>query len=265
MRELFTSIVVFFWAIAFYAHDLPSQDSLLEIPDSKQLRQAPDKYLAVFEVQNNELVGKEIRNEASGTVGLEGWKRLKVLFPPEYRSEIVQFNVQAGDRWAGMFDGDGKNDVGRKGYRLSIADDTLRDEPLLANSSRVATARRGTLDWTLIHEVGHYICLKRDLIEMFSQAFDGDDVAQPRRHKSPTQYAPDGSPKVDGNFVTRYAERTPGDEETVETFTTYLTIKVLPDNPSLVAKKIMFFDKYPEIRKLREHIQSLNDPTLDRE
>jgi hypothetical protein len=160
-----------------------------------------------------------------------------------------------------MFDGDGKNDVHRKGYRLSIADNTLRGEPLLEQSSRPVTARRGTLDWIVVHEMGHSICLKYDLIEKFSQSFDGDDVPQPKRHQSPSDYAEDGGPKLDGNFVTSYAERTPGDEETVETFTTYLMVKQLPDNASLVAKKILFFDKVPAMRQLREHIQSLSNAT----
>jgi hypothetical protein len=99
-----------------------TQDTLLEIPDSKLLRQTPAKYLAVFEIKDDAFVGREIRNEASGMLGLAGWKRLKALLPMEYRSEIVQFNVQDGDRWAGMFDGDGKKMSIEKviGFRLPI-------------------------------------------------------------------------------------------------------------------------------------------------
>jgi hypothetical protein len=76
-------------ALLLLAMPAIAQDTLHEIPDSKPLRQAPEKYLAVFEIKDDEFVGKEIRNEASGAIGLAGWKRLKALFPLEYRSEIV--------------------------------------------------------------------------------------------------------------------------------------------------------------------------------
>jgi hypothetical protein len=77
----------------------------------------------------------------------------------------------------------------------------------------------------------------RHEIEKFSGVYDGDDVPQPKRSKDPKNYPDDGSPLVEGNFVTSYAERNPGDEEVVETFTTYLTVTKLPDNSSLVGKK----------------------------
>ena len=92
-------------------------------------------------------------------------------------------------------------------------------------------------------------------IELFSQAFDGDDKPQPKRRKNPNDYPSDGAPVTDGDFVTSYAERTPGDEEVCETFTTYLMIPELPTNDSLVAKKIRFFDSLPGYPELRAHIQ----------
>lgn len=245
-------------ALLLLATFASAQDSLAEIPDSKQLQKASKEYLAVFEIKDGLLTGKDLRNQTSGPLGLAAWKRLTALFPAAHRNELVQFNVQAGERWAGMFDGDGRNDVNQKGYRLSIADYTLRGESQLEQAKRPVTPRRGTLDWTVIHEMGHYICLKQDLIEKFSQAFDVDKVPQPTRRKDPQDYPEDGSPKLDGNFVTSYAERNPGDEEAVETFTTYLTVAQLPGNASPVAQKILFFDRISDLRDLRRHIQSLS-------
>jgi hypothetical protein len=216
------------------------------------------RYHAVFEVKNNSLEDKHTPEQRTKDLGISGWKRIKALFPLSYRKEIIQFNVMAGRRWAGQFSGDGENDIGRKGYRLSVAKYLLEKELNLNDASRPVTPRRATLDWTLVHELGHYICLTRNAIELFSQSFDGDMVEQPFRRKRPLDYPVDGAPKTEGNFVTSYAERAGGDEEVVETFTTYMMIKTLPTNNSLVAKKIRFFNSIKGFSELRAHIQSLS-------
>lgn len=216
------------------------------------------RYHAVFEVIQGTLRDKHTPNTHTQQLGILGWERIKALFPENYRKGIVQFNVMAGRRWAGQFSGDGENDVGRTGYRLSVAKYLLEKEPHLTNSRRAVTPRRATLDWTLVHEMGHYICLTRDAIELFSQSFDGDMVEQPVRRKRPMDYPFDGSPRIDGNFVTSYAERVGGDEEVVETFTTYMMIPTLPSNDSLAARKIHFFSSIKGFPELRAHIQSLS-------
>jgi hypothetical protein len=216
------------------------------------------RYHAVFEVKGNILEDKYTPEKHTKYLGIYGWERIKVLFPLPYRKEIIQFNVMAGRRWAGQFSGDGKNDIGRKGYRLSVAKYLLEKELNLNDTLRPVTPRRATLDWTLVHELGHYICLTRDAIELFSQSFDGDMIEQPFRRKRPLDYPVDGSPRTEGNFVTSYAERAGGDEEVVETFTTYMTINKLPTNNSLVAKKIRFFNSIKGFSELRAHIQSLS-------
>jgi hypothetical protein len=215
------------------------------------------RYHAVFEIKNDTLQSKHTPDEHTRKLGIAGWERIKALFPLEYRAGIIQFNVMAGRRWAGQFSGDGENDIGRKGYRLSVAKYLLEKEPNLTQTDRPTTPRRATLDWTLVHEMGHYVCLTRDAIELFSQSFDGDMVEQPIRRKRPLDYPADGAPSTNGNFVTSYAERSGGDEEVVETFTTYMTIKDLPTNNSLVARKIRFFNTIEGFPELRKHIQSL--------
>jgi|GEM_PF-7007322 len=215
-------------------------------------------YFAVFEVNGNQLSERYIADKQTEILGIAGWNRITALFPLSVRENIIQYNVMGGRRWAGSFDGSGKNDMGRPGYKLSIAKYLLKKEKQLHESTRAASARRGTLDWTLIHEIGHYVCLTSNAIELFSQSFDGDTVPQPPRRKQPSDYPEDGSPRTEGNFVTSYAERNAGDEEVVETFTTYMTIKAIPSNTSLVARKIRFFDTLPGFPEMRQHIQNLS-------
>lgn len=228
---------------------------LADIPDKASLSAADAKFLTVFEIEGDAFIAKHVRDEQAASLGIDGWQRILALFPPSYRSELVQFNVLDGERWAGFFSGDGSNDVDRKGYRLSIAKYLLLKEPNRKDAVRPITPRRETLDWTLVHEMGHYICLRTDSIERFSQVFDGDGKPQPRRREHPDDYATDGSPKLQGNFVTSYAERVGGDEEVVECFTTYMMVPELPTNDSLVAEKIRFFERVEGMPELRAHIQ----------
>lgn len=227
------------------------------LPDSPSLVRADEKYLALFEVDGNRFVSKAVRQHDAAELSIPVWERINALFPTMYRREIVQFNLHDGRRWAGAFSGDGSNDVERDGYRLSIAKYLAEEEDELKDATRIASPRRGTLDWTLVHEMGHYICLRSGAIELFSQEFDGDGREQPSRREDPDDYAEDGSPTVNGNFVTSYAERTPGDEEAVESFTTYMLIPQLPENDSLAAQKIRFFESLPGMHELRTHIQSM--------
>ncbi|WP_144059988.1 hypothetical protein [Rhodopirellula sallentina] len=246
-------------SLCLLSHDCPAREpelqSLSAIPNKACLDVADEKFLAVFEVEGDDFVAKIVRDEQAASLGLYGWQRIETLFPLEYRNELVQFNVLDGKRWAGFFSGDGSNDVNREGYRLSIAKYLLLKEKNRHDPARCITPRRKTLDWTLVHEMGHYLCLRTDSIEQFSQVFDGDTRPQPRRREAPDDYAEDGSPKLRGNFVTSYAERVGGDEEVVECFTTYMLVPELPSNDSLVAEKIRFFENVEGMPELRAHMQ----------
>lgn len=228
------------------------------IPDDPKLDEAPDKYLAVFEIDGDAIIGKSIRDPEAGELGIQCWNRVVALIPRKYREGVVQFNIEAGRRWAGRFGGDGKNDVGRKGYKFSIAKYAAAEEENLSDATRPVTARRGTLDWTIVHEIGHYICLKTDTIERFSRQFDAKPN-MPVRREAPDDYPEDGSPVTEGGFVTSYAERTPGDEEVVETFTTFMTVDELPANGSWAGRKIRFIGTVEGMAELREHVQAVGD------
>lgn len=251
------SAAVLALAVAAWATQRSTQQELASIPDRAGLASASEAYLTVFEVSDGQLVGKLVREQGTGELGAACWRRLTTLFPLSYRRLIVQFNIQSGRRWSGKFDGDGSNDVGRRGYRLSIAEYQALEEPGLDDPDRAVTPRRGTLDWTIVHEVGHYVCLRTNTIELFSESFDGDMHAQPQRREDPRDYPEDGSPRLDGDFVSSYAERNAGDEEAVETFTAYLLVAELPDNGSLVAQKLCFFETMPGFPELRDRIQGL--------
>ncbi|MGP1271785.1 MAG: hypothetical protein ACTS22_00470 [Phycisphaerales bacterium] len=234
----------------------PIADRLAAIPDDPSFGAASERYLAIFEIDEDAIIAKHVRDEEAARLGLQAWDRVAAMFPVWARRRIVQFNVQDGSRWAGRFDGSGANDIGRPGYKLSVAAYLLAAEENLADPVRPVDARRGTLDWTLVHEIGHYYCLVTDAVERFSQRFDARP-GMPARRQSPDDYPEDGSPVIDGHFVTSYAERTPGDEETVETFTTYLVVPALPENDSLVAEKVLFFDGVRGMAELRRRIQAL--------
>ncbi|MEE9394844.1 MAG: hypothetical protein V3W41_20335 [Planctomycetota bacterium] len=127
------------------------RQQIKSIPKSKKLAKASDDYLAVFEVRDDKLVGKHLRVSVAGRLGLQCWERMTTLFPLSYRKLIVQFNVMKGKGAAGRFSGNGSNDVGRKGFRISIARYLLeKSKATLKKRSRPVTARRGTLDWTLV-------------------------------------------------------------------------------------------------------------------
>lgn len=232
------------------------EPALESIPDSEHLAAKDLPHLAVFVVTGDALTQKHVREAGAGELGLAAWRRLTTLIPAEHREGIVQFNVIPGRRWAGRFGGDGKNDAGRTGYQFSIAAYVAEEESELARADRPVTPRRGTLDWTIVHEMGHYICLKTDAIERFSRQFDAKPN-MPVRREQPDDYPDDGSPVLNGGFVTSYAERTPGDEEVVETFTTYLTVPELPTNDSWAARKIRFFATIPGMPELRAHVQAV--------
>lgn len=266
-KSVATPAIVLAVALSLYApvtraqpevqENLASEITLADIPDRPKLDAAPDKYLAVFEIRGDRIVGKSIRDEEAGELGLKCWNRIVALIPVEYRKGVVQFNIEAGRRWAGRFGGAGKNDVGRKGYMFSIAKYAAAEEEQLDDPYRPVSSRRGTLDWTIVHEMGHYICLKSNTIELFSQRFDSR-AGMPKRREAPDDYPEDGSPVTDGNFVTSYAERTKGDEEVVETFTTYITVDELPTNDSWAGRKIRFIGTVDGMRKLRRHVQGLD-------
>ena len=235
----------------------PVTQSLSRISDSPLLKQADGKYEALFEIRDDAIVSKHLRERAAGNLGLKCWKRTAALFPLSYRKLLIEFNVHAGERSASSFSGSGSNDLDRPGYRFSVARYALEQADRLGDADRPVTRRRGTLDWTLVNLIGSYICLRTNGIELFSREFFGEGLPQPERRKNPSGYPEDGSPRFDGDFVTSYAERATADRETVESFTTFLLVDELPDEDSLAARKMRFFETMPGYPELRKHVQSI--------
>ncbi|MFK7984750.1 MAG: hypothetical protein AB8I08_01885 [Sandaracinaceae bacterium] len=83
--------------------------------------------------------------------------------------------------------------------------------------------RRGSFDWSLVHEFGHLRGWLDGSWDAFLDAFEdvrGEGLGYPE----------DGSPILTGDFVTSYAERADGDEDHAESWTTFvmLDLDVIP-------------------------------------
>lgn len=254
---MFRSSLALAALLALPAPPCPPPQDLGRLPDSPLLEQADGKYQALFELRDDALISKHLRDAEAGELGVLCWQRITTLFPLSFRKLLIEFNVHGERSLAGSFSGDGSNDLERRGYRVSVVRYLLDATEDLDETDRPVTPRRGTLDWTLVHELGHYICLRTNAIELFSQEFDGDDKPQPLRREDPDDYPENGAPRLDGDFVTSYAERAGGDEEVVESFTTFLMVAELPEGDSLAARKVRFFETMPGYPELRDHVQSI--------
>lgn len=234
------------------------------LPINPALSNAPNSVAAAFEVDGNRLISTFVRDTASAQLGLKYWQKMVTRVPFDVRRDIVQFNVIGSSDPVGWFSGDGSNQTGREGYSIAISQ-ILSDT--LGKPCDPLTPRRGTFDWTLVHELAHMRTLLTQVPELFNPPYDG--VLQPNvtelfssRFKSPEGnevFPPDGSPKLTGNFVTSYAQQEAGgDEEVAEVFTTYIMIDPLPSNGSTVAAKLKFMDSIPGFSELKTALRQSN-------
>jgi hypothetical protein len=115
------------------------------------------------------------------------------------------------------------------------------DEP---DSCAPLSGHRGSWDWTLIHELGHLRQYADGTVDDFVDTFGvmtGEGEGYPA----------DGSPSLDGMWVTSYAERAGGDEDAAESFTTFVMLDPLPEPSSIAAAKVAFFADQPDYLELR--------------
>jgi hypothetical protein len=179
---------------------------------------------------------------AEGALGL--WQELILRIPLNQRQQLVQLALfPSGGDLAGYVDNVGtQNDVGRYGPSLFLSADVLDEND--PDPCAPLDPRRGTYEWTLIHEFGHLRQYADGSVDDFVETFGtetGDGEGYPE----------DGSPSLDGDWVTSYAERAGGDEDAAESFTTYVMLAELPTEDSLAADKVHFFDAVPGYRELR--------------
>jgi hypothetical protein len=206
---------------------------------------APEGYLitdTLSFIRKDRLNQHTDRAVAEGALGL--WRELVFRIPTSQRLDLVQLEITKASDPAGATDNSGTGSAtGRFGYVLSFSASGIdRNDP---DPTAPLARRRGTFDWTLIHELGH--------LRMYADGTIDDYMRDFENRTGPGRgYPEDGSPRTDGDWVTSYAERAGGDEDCAESFTTYVMLDELPEGDSLAAWKVRWFARrpgYPELRR----------------
>ncbi|MEQ1504073.1 MAG: hypothetical protein ABMB14_17655 [Myxococcota bacterium] len=222
----------------------PERLVLAEIPDAPSLAAVGGETLAAFEVDGDALIGKFVRDPAVAAGALTLWQELVLRIPANQRTQLVQFDVfAAGSDLAAYVDNTGTNNqTGRYGTSLHLSETNIADND--PDVCAPLSGHRGTYDWTLIHEFGHLRQYADGAVNTFVERF-GNETGDGEG------YPEDGSPVLDGDWVTSYAERAGGDEDAAESFTTFVMLDPTPVDVSLAADKVRFFADQPGYAELR--------------
>lgn len=223
----------------------PALLRVADIPDKASLAQVGPDTLAAFEVEGDALVGKFVRDPDAAEQAMLLWQELVLRIPTDQRPDLVQFNIFGDGDPVAWVDGTGVgNQVGRYGFTVAFSADNFALNP--GGPCAPLSGHRGTFDWTLIHEYHHIRGRADGSIDAFTSEF-------PHEIGDGEGYPEDGTPVLDGDYVTSYAERSSGDEDAAETFTTYVMLAELPPAAdALATTKVRWFDgkdSYPEVRR----------------
>jgi hypothetical protein len=153
----------------------PRAFELESIPLEAALREGRDDVFAVFEVEGDDLVAVayEQREIAEGALAL--WRELVFRIPTNQRLDLVQFEITKEPDPAGATDNSGTGSrTGRFGYVLSFSAFNLGENP--PHPAAPLSRRRGTFDWTLIHEFGHLRTYADGLVNDYIAEFGGRTV-----------------------------------------------------------------------------------------
>jgi len=226
------------------------------IPMDPDLEPGDRNVAVVFELDGDEVVGAWYEDEQLAEGGLGLWEELVLRIPANQRADLVQFELNRTSDPVASTDNSGTGTrTGRfgRGMRFSVVNLTRNEGGATAPLSR----RRGTFDWTLIHECGHLRSYVDGTTNAFTAAF--------RTGRGAGEWYPqDGSPRTTGNWVTSYAERAGGDEDCAESFTAYVMLDELPTGDSVAAQKVRWFDERPGYRELRRRLRCTEpDGTLE--
>lgn len=229
----------------------PSLLVLDDIPDDPALDDGDKDTLATFEVCGDVFVGKYVRNREAAEKGLLMWQEVVLRIPANQRRDLVQFEIYQNSGQAAIFNRTGDITTQRQGLKIGFHVDTFDD-----NQSDVCAPlapRRGSFDWSLVHEFGHLRGWVDGSWPEFLDTFP--DFEGPGEG-----YPEDGSPVLDRDFVTSYAERADGDEDHAESWTTFV---MLPE-PAIVAEdegeplamtKVRWMREQPGLAELRQAIR----------
>lgn len=226
--------------------------NLDDIPDDPSLAYAGnDDIVATFEVDGHDLVGKHVTDIAAARGGLKLWQEFTLRIPENQLQDLVQLDIYLDTDPVAYFNRNGNVTTKRLGLKIGFSVENFelnQDDPCAP-----LEPRRGTFDWSLVHEFGHLRGFVDGSWPTFLNTFP--DVQGPG-----DGYPEDGSPILTGDFVTSYAERADGDEDHAETWTTYVMLPasdIPPPMPgeSLALQKVHWMDQQPDLRELRDAIR----------
>ncbi len=222
-----------------------------DIPDDPSLDPSDPDIVATFEVDGHKLIGKHVIDEAAAEGGLKLWQEVMLRIPENQLLDLVQLDISLDDDPVAYFNRTGDVTTSRLGLKIGFSVETFainQDDPCAP-----LEPRRGTFDWSLVHEFGHLRGFVDGSWDKFLDTFpnvEGDGEGYPE----------DGSPILTGDFVTSYAERADGDEDHAESWTTYVMLPETdipaptPDEP-LALQKVRWMDQQPGLRALRNALR----------
>ena len=229
------------------------------IPDDPSLAPDNQDILATFEVDGHDLVGKFVRDVPAAQGGLKLWQEFTLRIPENQLLDLVQLDIYADTDPVAYFNRTGNVTTERLGLKLGFS--TLNFELNQDDPCAPLEPRRGTFDWSLVHEFGHLRGWVDGSWPKFLDTFpdvqgDGDG------------YPEDGSPILTGDFVTSYAERADGDEDHAESWTTFVMLaeSELPppsDDEPLALQKVRWMANQPDLIELREAIRITEGDAMD--
>jgi hypothetical protein len=230
------------------ACDPPPRLLLAEIPDRTSLAAVGQDTLAAFEVDGDDLIGKFVRDAAAAESAMDLWQELVLRIPTDQRLDLVQFQVYGDTDPVAWVDGTGVgNQVGRYGFTVAFSTENFELDP--GGPCEPLSGHRGTFDWSLVHEFHHIRGRVDGTVDAFTFEFPhvvGDGAG----------YPDDGTPVLDRDYVTSYAERSSGDEDAAETFTTYVMLDELPPPADALATvKVRWFDEQPQYAAVRRALR----------
>ena len=223
--------------------------SLDAIPDDPTLDDGTPDTVAIFEVNGHQLIGKHVRDRTAAEGGLKLWQELTTRIPENQLLDLVQFNIYTRTDPIAIFNRRGDVQTKRNGLKLGFS--TRQFELNDPDPCAPLVPRRGSFDWSLIHEFGHLRGWLDGSWDRFLDTFD--DTSGPGEG-----YPTDGSPVLTGDFVTSYAERADGDEDHAESWTTFVMLPSLPDesaNEPLALQKVRWISKQPALSALRRALR----------
>jgi hypothetical protein len=228
------------------ACDPPPLQALADIPVRAEL--SGGDFVAVFEVDGDQLISRWASDEAVAEGALQLWQEAVMRIPTNQRAQLVQLALFDGNSdLAAYVDNSGtQNLTGRYGPSLHLNASIIEDND--PDVCAPLSGRRGTYDWTLIHEFGHIRQYADGAVNGFVERF-GNETGDGEG------YPDDGSPSLDGDWVTSYAERAGGDEDAAESFTTFVMVDPLPTNDSKAAEKVRWFAEQPGYLELRQALR----------